>query len=162
MKIRFIFLGLAMMLTVSQLAAQESKFKALFIYKFAEYIEWPGGLSKVTVGIAGTSDVFTELSNFAASKDNIEVIKISSPADAGKCQIIFLPKSESSKVGSYDQKIGGTSVLLISDDQSMAGKGADIGFYTEGGKLRFLISEGNIRDKKMIPNSKLLVLGKAI
>ena len=38
--------------------AQESKFKALFISKFAEYIEWPSGSKNVTVGIVDDSDIF--------------------------------------------------------------------------------------------------------
>ncbi|UXX78290.1 YfiR family protein [Reichenbachiella carrageenanivorans] len=142
--------------------AQESKFKALFIYKFAEYIEWPSGNKNVTVGVAGNSDVYQELSNFAATKGNMTVVNINAPADANKCNIVFLPKSQDKQISSYDSTIGGKSILVVSDNSDMVGKGSDIGFYLESGKLRFLISEKSIKNKKMIPSSKLLALGKSI
>lgn len=160
-----IALGLTLsliVLTSVQSQAQESKFKALFIYKFAEYIEWPSGKTNVTVGMAGKSDVSKELSNFAASKGNMTVLDIAGPSDASKCDIIFLPTSASGQIGAYNSAIGGKSVLVVSEDSDLTGKGSDIGFYLESGKLRFLISEKSIRDKKMTPSSKLLALGKSI
>ena len=154
-----LFLGLAL---TNQCHAQESKFKALFIYKFAEYIEWPSGKKNVTVGMAGKSGVSKELSNFAASKGNMTVLDIGGPSDTGKCDIIFLPNSEGSKIADYNSAIGGKSILVVSENSELTGKGSDIGFYLESGKLRFLIDEKSIRNKKMTPSSKLLALGKPI
>lgn len=142
--------------------AQEDKFKALFIYKFAEYIEWADGGANTTIGVVGNTAVFDELSNFAASKENINVIKISGTGDVGKCRIIFLPQNQSGQADSYASTIGDKGILLVSDKKELTGKGSDIGFYTEGGKLRFLISEKDIRRKKMTPSGKLLALGKSI
>lgn len=163
-QIKIIF-GLVFFLTVGlshQSHAQESKFKALFIYKFAEYIEWPSGKKNITVGIAGKTGVTKELSTFAASKGNMTVLDIAGPSDSGKCDIVFLPNSEDAKVGDYNTAIGSKSILVVSDNSDLTGKGSDIGFYLESGKLRFLIDEKSIRNKKMTPSSKLLALGKAI
>lgn len=144
------------------LNAQEAKFKALFIYKFAEYVEWKDAGKTTTIGVVGESDVFNELSSFAAAKDNISVIKISGTNDATKCNIIFLPESASAKGKDFANAIGDKSILLVSDKKELTGKGSDIGFFTEGGKLRFLISEQDIRRKNMTPSGKLLALGKSI
>lgn len=165
MKQSKIIFGLVLFLALvisNQSHAQESKFKALFIYKFAEYIEWPSGKRNVTVGMAGKTGVSKELSNFAASKGNMTVLDISGPGDSGKCDIIFLPNSEGSKIADYNSAIAGKSVLVVSENSKLTGKGSDIGFYVEGGKLRFLIDEKSIRNKKMTPSSKLLALGKSI
>ena len=142
--------------------AQESKFKALFIYKFAEYIEWPASPAKIVVGVVGTSDVYDQLSSFAASKDNLEVRVISGSGEAKTCNIIFLPDSQNPKIGSYVSAIGGKSILLVSETSNLVPQGADIGFYLEDGKLRFLINKNSIESKKMVPSSKLLALGKTI
>lgn len=141
---------------------QESKFKALFIYKFAEYIEWPNSPSKIVVGIAGKSDVYNQLSTFAASKDNLEVKTISSSSESKTCNIVFLPSAQSSKLSSYVSTIGKNSILVVSENGKLARQGADIGFYLDQGKLRFLINKNSIESKKMVPSSKLLTLGKAI
>ncbi|MFY0624755.1 MAG: YfiR family protein [Reichenbachiella sp.] len=143
-------------------SAQESKFKALFIYKFAEYIEWPNGSGKIVVGVVGKTDVQKQLSTFAASKENIDVISIAGANDVSKCQIIFVPSSKNKMIPEFADKIGGNSVLLVSGDSEMVHTYADIGFYLESGKLRFLISPKSIEHKKMTPSSKLLSLGKNI
>lgn len=145
-----------------QCSAQESKFKALFIYKFAEYIQWPAEIQTKTVGIVGSSEVFTELSAFAASKGNMTVIRIKSPAESNKCEIVFLPSTLDKLIEQYTSAIGNQGVLLVSESSTLVGKGSDIGFYLENGKLRFLISEEDIRSKKMTPSAKLLTLGKSI
>lgn len=161
-KILFGLVFIFICISYQQSNAQESKFKALFIYKFSEYIEWPSGKQNVTVGMAGKTGVSKELSTFAASKGNMTVLNIGGPSEAGKCDIIFLPKSQDSLVSAYNSAIQGKSVLVVSENSDLTGKGSDIGFYLESGKLRFLISEKSIRDKKMIPSSKLLALGKSI
>lgn len=160
MKRSILITGALLVGLLSSLAtnAQESKFKALFIYKFAEYIEWPDGSKDITIGVAGKSDVFDELSTFAASKTNVNVIKISSPSEVSKCKILFLPDSQNASASGYKAAIGSKSILVVSDEKSLVGPGSDIGFFTEGGKLRFQLSESNIKQKKMIPSSKLLAL----
>ena len=142
--------------------AQESKFKALFIYKFAEYIEWPTGKQNVTVGMIGKSGVSQELSNFAATKGNMTVLNISGPAEVSKCDIIFLPQSEDGQLDTYNSAINGKSILVVSENSALTGKGSDLGFFLDSGKLRFLIDEKSIRKKNLIPSSKLLALGKPI
>lgn len=143
-------------------SAQESKFKALFIYKFAEYIEWPSSPTKIVVGVVGKSDVYEQLSAFAANKQNLEVVNIETTAESSKCQIIFVPKDKNKMIPDFADKIGSKSILLVSDDGDMVHSYADIGFYLEGGKLRFLISPKSIELKNMTPSSKLLSLGKNI
>ena len=163
MKRKLFFLSaLLVLLSSSTALAQEAKFKALFTFKFAEYVEWSDGNSQTTIGVVGNSPVFDELSTFAAAKPNIDVIKISGAADASKCRIVFLPEGESGKASAIASSIGGQSILLVAEKKDLAGNGADIGFYTEGGKLRFVISEKDIRRKKMTPSGKLLALGKSI
>ena len=48
------------MITSLSSSAQESKFKALFIYKFSQYVEWPDGSKEVTIGVVGKTDVHKE------------------------------------------------------------------------------------------------------
>jgi hypothetical protein len=143
-------------------AAQEAKFKALFLYKFTEYIEWPTGSDNLVVGVVGNSDVLEELKKFTAAKQNIEVINVSSASQAGSCNIVFLPKGENKQFDAMVSSIGKSSILLVSDNKDLVKKGADIGFFLESNKLRFLINKSNIESKKMLPSSKLLELGTTI
>lgn len=160
---RKIIISIIVILMVASLAhAQESKFKALFIYKFSQYITWPSGGNQVTIGVLGDSPVYNELAKIAQSKSDLSIMKLSSLNKLSQCQIIYLPGSRSKSAASIQSQIGSKSILLVADDKSTTGNGSDIGFFLQGGKLRFLIHERGIRKKRMIPNSKLLALGKTI
>lgn len=141
---------------------QEAKFKALFLVKFTQYIEWPQGNSNLTIGILGNPTVMEELQKFSAQMGNIEVIDVKSTADASKCNMLFFASGKAKNVQEYVAALGSSSVLIVSDNSDQVGKGADIGFFLEESKLRFLISKGTIESKEMVPSSKLLTLGKAI
>ncbi|MEM9324897.1 MAG: YfiR family protein [Bacteroidota bacterium] len=142
--------------------AQESKFKALFLYKFSEYIEWPNSEQNIVVGVIGKSDVYDELVTFAASRDNLTVIKINGASELDKCNILFVPSGQERIIGEVAPAASQKSVLIVSDTDKQVGSGSDIGFYLEQNKLRFLISKGSIESKKMTPSTKLLALGKVI
>ncbi len=142
--------------------AQEGRFKALFLVKFSEYIEWPSGNSDLTIGVVGNTDVFDELKRFTAQKANLSVINIQSASDSPKCDIIYVPGVKLKLIGELVSNIGSKSTLLVSDDGNQVKKGADIGFFVDGNKLRFILSKENIESKKMVPSSKLLALGKTI
>ncbi len=142
--------------------AQEAKFKALFIMKFAQYIEWPQGNNSLVIGVLGNSPIAPELEKFATQTINIKVVTVKSTDEASKCNILFIPETKSKQLGEMVSAIGGGSTLLVMENDSGVGKGADIGFYIEESKLRFLISKKDIETKKMVPSSKLLALGKTI
>ncbi len=155
------FLLTGLLLSFSS-SAQESKFKALFLYKFSEYIEWPSGEKSIVVGVIGKSDVYDELVTFAASRDNLSVIKINGVSELNKCDILFVPTGQEKVIGQIGSAANENSVLIVSDSDKQVGSGSDIGFYLEANKLRFLISKGSIESKKMTPSTKLLALGKVI
>lgn len=157
-----IFFTLTIWMTCTHAQAQESKFKALFLYKFSEYIEWQALENKVTIGVLGESDVFDHLSDFAKTRQSIKVIGISNPSQIDQCQILFIPKAQSGEIKNFVSAVGGKSILMVCDDQKYATKGGDICFYLNQGKLGFTINETSIKNKNMIASSKLLSLGKAI
>ncbi|CAE7410429.1 unnamed protein product [Symbiodinium microadriaticum] len=154
--------GVSKFMLARKKTVEEAKFKALFLMKFCEYIEWPGGNGNLVIGVMDSDDVGNELLTFASQKDNIQVKRISSANEAAQCNIVFVSGSAKKNLGSIAQRIGSNSTLLVADDEKKMDEGADIGFFLEDNKLRFVISKSNIESKKMLPSSKLLALGKAI
>ena len=161
MKSKIVAVGIVLTLSILQLSAQESKLKALFIYKFGQYVEWPDTEKKIKVGVVGKEELYNDLYNLSVARESLEVIKVTQPSDVEKCTIVFLPKSEASQVQLYKKSIGSNSILLVSDDKRMSTKGADISLYTtNSGKLGFTVNPETIKRKNMVPTSKLLTLGK--
>lgn len=142
--------------------AQEAKFKALFLVKFSDYVEWPAGNSVTVLGVVGDSEVQEAAQAYAAKKPGLQVKKISSPAEAATCSIVFLSKNGLGALSGYVSAIDKGSTLLVIDGKDKVKQGADIGFYLEDNKLRYVINIANIESKNMIPSSRLIQLGTVI
>ena len=52
-------------------SAQNTKFYALFMAKFTDYIQWPNSNDQIVIGIYGSQDIISELVKFSANKRNI-------------------------------------------------------------------------------------------
>ena len=157
-KIALLIIGIVVM--NGTCLAQESMFKALFISKFAEYVQWPNDPAKIVVGLAGNSEVYDHLAK--ENREYMEVKEISNASESKTCNIIFVSNSSSNQITSFINSINGSSVLIVTENGDLVKEGADIGFYQEQGKLRFMIVKSSIESKKMTPSTKLLELGKVL
>ena len=155
-------LTLSLLLNTLLVEGQESKFKALFIYKFIDYIEWPSGSSEVVIGVVGSTDVLDELKNFTASKSGITVKEVKSGGDLGSAKVLYIPNLSGSSAREIVSIVGEKPILIITDQRETVGNTSDIGFFLSDGKLRFVISKSKIEKKNMLPSSKLLSLGETI
>jgi hypothetical protein len=141
--------------------AQESKFKALFIYKFIDYIEWPQSTDVLTVGVFKNNEVLTALQDFTNGKDGIKVESINSSSEIS-AGMLYIPDVRSSDAKQIVSDLSGKPVIIITDSKDSVGESSDIGFFLKDGKLRFVISRSSIEQKNILPSSKLLSLGEVI
>ena len=140
---------------------QNEKFKALFIYNFTNYIEWPGGSGKsFVIAVLGDSPILGELQAISKIKKvgqlPIEVLKVNSAVEVTNAQIVFIPASKKKALGEVAKTLSGRSVLIISDNaQGEFG----INFVEVDQKQSFQVSKLNIELRKLKVNSALLALG---
>lgn len=146
-----------------QAMAQDlSKYHALFIGKFVDYIEWPGGNDNLTIGVIGSSRVLTELQTTVEQRGKAKLKKIAGIGDATGCDIIFIPSEQNKLFSTIKSAIEGEGVLLITEDKAYAEKGAAISFYTEGGKLKFVINQKVTNAQNLRVSTSLLSLAKVV
>lgn len=158
-------LGLCLLLSMTtQASAQEAKFYALFVSKFTEYVRWPDADSeqKIIVGVFGDSQVKNELINFAAVKDDIEIVQVNSAGEAVKCHLLFLPKKNEEEFENLKMAIGNRSILLVTENDGYAEKGAGISFFLEGSKLRFKLNKSVIEAKNIKISNSLIAMATVI
>ena len=147
--------------------AQEEKFKALFMYNFTKYLEWPADAQKgeFVIGVYGSSPIIEELMIIAQKKSigNLPIVvkKIDNPEGITECSIIFLPDYRSSKINDITSNIRPEGTLLITDKAGL-GKTAGINYVIKDGKQSFEINKANIEEKGIKINSTLLTLGVEI
>ncbi len=164
---QFLMALIFMMLSLKGFA-QEAKFKALFMYNFTRYLEWPPEKQKgdFVIGIFGTSPITQELKIIAEKKkvgvQNIVIKELSSAAEMAECNILYVPENRSAKIEEIKANCSGKGTILITDNPSIPKNLFGINYVNIEGKQSFEINKKNIESQGVKINSTLLTLGKVV
>jgi cellulose biosynthesis protein BcsQ len=148
----------------SNVEAQDlSKFQALFMTKFIDYVNWPKGNDNLVIGVVGNSKVLNELQTLLQSKGkNATLKKLNSAAEASSCDMIFIPADQAKMFETINSTTAGKNVLIISETEVLAAQGSVITFYTDSGKLRFIINKAAASARNLQISGSLMSMAKVI
>ena len=123
----------------------EYQVKAVFLYNFAKFVEWPeavfsGPDAPIVIGVVGESPFGTAL-ELAVKGETVKGRKLllkqfSSEDSLTSCHILFISRSERERIPALLEKLGKAPVLTVADSE---------GFTTRGGMINFVLQEKNIR-----------------
>jgi hypothetical protein len=140
-----------------------AKIKAIYIYNFTKYIEWPSEYKEgnFVIGIYGVNaPLLGELNKMASSKlvgsQKLEIKSVNSPAEAASCHIIYILSDNSGQLTEVINKIKGKSTLIVTDKAGMAKLGAGINFSIVENKQKIELNRGNIEKYKLKVASTLV------
>lgn len=127
-----------------------AKVKAVFLYNFTRYFEWPGKMKtgNFIIHVVGSNNSLNqELNKMALSKQvgnqKLE-IKSSANLDASlQPHIIFLSNESSDLLKEISSKYKGKGSLIITEKSGLAKAGAAINFVVADNKQRFEYSKAN-------------------
>lgn len=159
----FVLLTQSAAIRLDQSEEAGARIKAIYIYNFTKYIEWPTEYKEgnFIIGVYGTNvPLLGELNKMAASKmvgsQKLEIKSINAPSDAGQCHIVFILNDNSSQIGEVVNKIKGKSTLIVADKPGMAKQGAGINFSIVENKQKIELNRGNIEKYKLKVASTLV------
>jgi|TARA_B110001469_G_C9645459_1_gene326037 hypothetical protein len=147
----------------------KAKIKAVFIYNFTKYIEWPADYqaSDFTIAILGDNQsLYNELTNMSKVKkvDNkpFKIKLISDVSEIGKSHIVYIPNENSSNLAKAVVNTKGKSALIVTETRGHAGKGASINFIILGGRQKFELNKltaesNNLKVSSTLANIAVLV-----
>jgi hypothetical protein len=168
MKSKFLFsllVSFCLFSTTVSSMAQDEKFKAIFIYNFTKYINWPASDGDFVINILGDDNIIKELANIATKKtvgnSNIIVKKILGPQEINVCHILYIAGGKSDFLSEIFQIAKKKNILVITEKSNSCRSGACINFLSKDGKLTFEISKTNIELCGLEVSSNLLNLGQA-
>lgn len=155
---------------VSQVAAEEEKLQALYIWQFLQFIEFPAPANPqeiFVIGIFGATRVETFLSDVVKQKQLadgrlVEVRKIASADDALRCNAVFISPAETLRIAQMLAKTRNKPILTIGSEDTFLEKGGLINFYVENSKVRFEYNADELPYSKLRFSSKLLRLGRSV
>ncbi len=162
-KLLFVFLFFS--LTKIDGFSQDAKFKALFMYNFTKYIEWPVEKQRgdFIIGIYGTSPITQELRIIADKKkvgtQTIVIKEFDTPAGLSSCNILYIPENRSAKIDEVAGSCSGRGTVLITDKPGLAKTVSGLNYIKIDGRQSFEINKANLEKQGVKVNSVLLSLG---
>jgi len=161
-KILWIICGLCLVEGTSN--GQEEKFKALFIYNFTKYIQWPGNLEgDFKIAVIGNKELADELNIVASKKtvgqNTISVTSAKSAASIKQCQIAYISRENMDQLSELVEKAKNSNILIITESPKSCLQGACLNFVSVSGSIKFEISKTNIEGYGLKVSAALMNLG---
>ena len=141
-----------------------AKIKAVFIYNFTKYIEWPQAYKEgeFTIGIIGETPLYSELIKMTETKkvanQTLEVKKFTSPNDVTKCHILYVSRDKSQSLNDVIKKVKNNSTLLVTEENGLVDKGSGINFIIKDNRQKFELNKSNVEKYKLKVSSNLEAL----
>jgi YfiR/HmsC-like len=163
-------LGLALSLwsdVVHSQSAGEYQVKAVFLFNFAKFVEWPPNAfpdanTPLVIGVLGQDPFGPHLDETLRGEliDNRSLIvqRYRNVAEIKRCHILFISRSESDHLGEIVANLRARRILTVTDADG-AQSGVMIRFIREGNKIRFRIDAEAAKAANLTISSKLLRLG---
>lgn len=152
---RKVLFSAALILFCNLAYAQNYKQYTLFIYSFTKYIQWPEASNQgdFEIHILGESPLYDDLKTMAQLKKvgdrTIKLVKINSPAEIKKCNILFVPADKSDKLQEVLQKVNTQSILVITEQPGLGAQGSCVNFITKDNKLTFELNQAALNKQSL-------------
>lgn len=147
-----------------EITAQEYQVKAVFIYHFTRYLQWPqlDPSGSFEIAVLGDSAIVPPLQDIAArrtvSERLIVIRRIADLGSLGQPQILFLAAPASSHLPQVLAATRGKAILTIAEEEGLAVQGVAVSFVLREGAVKFEINEDALRETGIQPSSQLLKL----
>ena len=163
-------------------SASEYQLKAVFLYNFAKFVEWPAesladARGPIIFGILGKDPFGATIDQIIKTKTvkdrklrikRFEKIKDLRVSYTGKgeeketCHILFISSSEEEHLANILEILKDSSVLTVGEMEQFAQRGGIINFTLREGKVQFEINVDAAERAELKISSKLLKLAKIV
>ena len=149
----------------------EQQVKAAFLYKFANYVEWPQERfpeagTPITIAVMGAAPIAAELERVAVGRSAqgrpiaVKRLNASEPLDG--LHIVFVGRDETQRLARIAEAAGGQSILVVTDAADALAKGSMINFILAEGKVRFEIARDTAEKSGLKVSSRLLAVAQQV
>lgn len=145
--------------------AEEYEVKAAFLFNFAQFVEWPRAAfresdSPLVIGVLG-NDPFGQFLDETVRGERIgsrgiEIRRFRNPAEIQDCHVLFISRSEASRVKDVLGSVKGRALLTVSDVDNFPRLGGMIGMGTDRNRVRLFVNVQAATAANLTISSKLL------
>ncbi len=129
--------------------------KAVYVYKFAQFVDWPKSFKSgdFIIGVFGDEKLYNEMQTSYANKmignQTIKIKKYDAVSEIEKCHILFVAEKNSDKVSDLVKKFKSNSTLIVSEKEGKMKDGAIFNFIWRDNKLKYEMSKTNATKHKL-------------
>ena len=152
----------------TRIVNREHYLKAAFLLHFTSFIGWPDGAlgnDTIEVGILG-QDPFGKALDTIDGKvvqgRTIVVKRSRSVKDLKSCSVLFIARSEKSRLRQIFSELGDRPVLTVSEMEDFSRKWGVINFTTAGNRVRIEINNAAAKRAHLRVSSRLLRVAKLV
>jgi hypothetical protein len=126
----------------AQNAEKETNLKAVFLYNFTKYVEWPNlnGNQYFVIGVVGPTEITNALNQIAKSYrvegKRIQVVYFKSTDEISHCDLLFISGRSGIPASSVIGQTG-RGTLTVSEEPPGSSSGAAFNFIVKNDKLKF-------------------------
>lgn len=150
---------------VAAAAPTEQQVKAVFVFNFSHFVEWPAGTyatptQPFVIGVLGSDALAAQL-NEAVQGERIDahpllVRQFRSVEEITPCQILFIGQSEGAQLERVLAAVDGQRTLTVSDLDGASQRGVMIQFFNANNRVRLRINVDSVRAAGLTISSNLL------
>ncbi|HTX22073.1 MAG TPA: YfiR family protein [Candidatus Aquilonibacter sp.] len=152
-------------------ASREYQIKAAFLFHFAQFVEWPSvdftnANAPFVIGVLGDNPFGNALDEIvkgeSISNRKITVQYSRSAEDLKNCQIVFVSKSEKTRLSRILAELNRKNILTVGECDGFTQLGGVMNFYLENDTVHFEINPDAAAREKLKISSLLFRLGKIV
>jgi hypothetical protein len=145
--------------------ASEPEIRALFLFHFAGFVEWPPTAfsdehSPLVIGIVGEDpfgrDLDDALAGQAVHGRRLVIRRFPRTSGITFCHVLFISRSADDKLDEILAHVQGLPVLTVGESEEFAQRGGMIRFLSVNHKTRFCINVAAAKNAALVISSKLL------
>lgn len=165
LKCALALLTLACGLAGAAAPVSEYQLKAVFLFNFAHFVEWPSAAlpsnnAPFVIGVLGKDPFGASLDEVLRGESvnghPLAVERYHNPGEIGDCQILFIPAAEIGHLEAILTALKGKSTLTVTDADNPAVRGVIIALVTRDNRIRLRIDLQAAKTGNLTISSKLL------
>lgn len=156
-------------LGMAQTPPSEYQLKAVFLYNFARYVEWPENrlpsgapIQLCVVGRDPFGATFAPLTGRQVQGREVRVRVLTHGDEGTECHMVFIADSEGRRLGAHLRALAGRAILTVSDIEGFVDAGGCIGFVTVDDRVRFDVNLAAAQGDHLKLSAQLLKVARQV